>query len=46
MKRKKVEYTGYVSKAGKNALYKIAGRFTTPEAQHNRGDWRDGYCGC
>jgi len=31
MRRKKVEYTGYTSKSGKNALYKIVGTFKTPE---------------
>lgn len=30
---KKVEYTGYVSKSGKNGLYKIAARFKTPEGK-------------
>lgn len=28
---KKAEYTGYISKSGKNGLYKITARFTTPE---------------
>lgn len=27
----KVKYTGYVSKSGKNGLYKIAAKFTTKE---------------
>lgn len=29
--KKKAEYTGYKSKAGKVGLYKIAAKFTTPE---------------
>jgi hypothetical protein len=29
--KKPTEWTGYVSKAGKNGLYKIIGRFKTPE---------------
>jgi hypothetical protein len=29
--KKETEYTGYISKAGKNGLYKITAKFTTPE---------------
>ncbi|MCA0235442.1 MAG: hypothetical protein LCH81_03580 [Bacteroidetes bacterium] len=29
--KKQTETTGYISKSGKNGLYKIVARFTTPE---------------
>ena len=29
---KKIEVTGYISKAGKNGTYKITARFTTPDS--------------
>ena len=31
MNGKKAEYTGYIGKSGKNGLYKIVGKFKTPE---------------